>query len=296
MAPASYRAQFLPPADTDVSYRHWSPKLGCHLRPGWPAKRVCGLTTTPSAYPAKASCSARFGDDDPNHRTQTDQGQQLRAGLPWPRRAGLAYTVSAYRMDKRDDILSYKDPVTNATQSVNAGHTAPRRRAQRECPAVAGAGTGAQLWLRFTNTEWEVDPKKAGQQSERQGDGHCRGRSATVCSATPAGERGLRVSAEWVHLGSYWMDAENTENIRVAIAQPARQFAAGTGEWSLFASLNNVTDRRYAESASLAPVMMSRTGHAAHGILASSTKANESAPPSSMLPAPAGGRRLAMRW
>lgn len=47
-------------------------------------------------------------------------GLRGKAGL------GIGWEMSLYHMTKRDDILSYKDPVTNATQSLNAGETLHR--------------------------------------------------------------------------------------------------------------------------------------------------------------------------
>ncbi len=245
---------FYRPADTDVSYRHWSPKLGATYDLG-------GQQSVFAAYnhAFRVPSEGQLFRPGSVTMTQTTELKPIKVNsyeLGYRGRVGqgLAYTASAYRMDKRDDILSYKDPVTNATQSVNAGRTLHRGA---ELGVNARLLPVLELGLSYgyaihTNTEWEVDPKKpASNLSGKEMATAPRQIGNSVLSYTPAGERGLRVSAEWVHLGSYWMDAENTRKYPGHDLLNLRGNLPLARDWSAFASLNNVTDRRYAESASL---------------------------------------------
>jgi outer membrane receptor protein involved in Fe transport len=60
-----------------------------------------------------------------------------------------------------------------------------------------------------------------------------------------------RVQLEWVNLGWYWLDAANTQRYPGHDLINFRSNWPITSTWSLFANVNNVTDRRYADSASL---------------------------------------------
>jgi iron complex outermembrane receptor protein len=73
----------------------------------------------------------------------------------------------------------------------------------------------------------------------------------TRLTYAPAGDKGWRATAEWAHLGSYWLDDANTRKYKGHDLLNLRGNAALAEQWSVFASLYNVTDRRYAESASL---------------------------------------------
>ena len=163
----------------------------------------------------------------------------------------LGYSLSAYRMDKRDDILSYWDPVTNATQSVNAGrtlHRGIRSRCQRR--PVSGAGAGSQLRL----CDPQLSPV-AGEQRYRDYSGKGNGnrtapdRQHPLQLHRPATRAGrLR---QKVHFGGYcWIRRIYAEIQRPRSAQPARQSAAGSRMVAVRIA-EYVTDRRYAESASL---------------------------------------------
>jgi iron complex outermembrane receptor protein len=54
-----------------------------------------------------------------------------------------------------------------------------------------------------------------------------------------------------VHLGSYWLDDANSQKYNGHDLLNLRGNVPLAKQWSAFASLYNVTDRRYAESASL---------------------------------------------
>jgi len=73
----------------------------------------------------------------------------------------------------------------------------------------------------------------------------------TRLSYAPATLNGGKVALEWIRLGSYWLDAANTANYEGHDVFNLRvNYPAGRGV-DLFGSVMNLTDKRYAESASL---------------------------------------------
>ena len=73
----------------------------------------------------------------------------------------------------------------------------------------------------------------------------------TRLTYAPAGDKGWRATAEWVHLGSYWLDDANTQKYNGHDLLNLRGNVPLAKQWLAFASLYNVTDRRYAESATI---------------------------------------------
>ncbi|MFO1381279.1 MAG: TonB-dependent receptor [Chitinivorax sp.] len=244
------------PADTSTTYRHWSPKLGATYDLGGQQSLFAaynhafrapseGQLFRPGASGSAAGLAVNTTDLKPIKVNSYELGYRGNAGK------SLGYSLSAYRMDKRDDILSYKDPVTNATQSVNAGRTLHRGI---EAGANAGLYPGLELGLSYgyaihSYRQWQVNG--ATDYSGKEMETAPRQIGNTRLSYAPAGNKGWQATAEWVHLGSYWLDQANTQKYSGHDLLNLRGNLPLAAEWSLFASLNNVTDRRYAESASL---------------------------------------------
>lgn len=67
---------------------------------------------------------------------------------------------------------------------------------------------------------------------------------------SPAGIRGLTMMGEWQYVGSYWMDDENTMKYKgYSIGNLKADYKIENG-MNVFAKLTNITDERYATSAS----------------------------------------------
>jgi outer membrane receptor protein involved in Fe transport len=64
-------------------------------------------------------------------------------------------------------------------------------------------------------------------------------------------QKDARVQLEWVRLGSYWLDAANTQKYGGHDVFNLRVNWPLTKDVSVNANLNNLTDRRYADSAQL---------------------------------------------
>ncbi|HCY18881.1 MAG TPA: hypothetical protein DHU69_03790 [Deltaproteobacteria bacterium] len=67
---------------------------------------------------------------------------------------------------------------------------------------------------------------------------------------TPEFLNGGLMELEWVHLGSYWMDDENTEKYDGHDLINARASYNLTPLWELYAKVLNLMDKAYADRAS----------------------------------------------
>ena len=152
-----------------------------------------------------------------------------------------------YRMVKRDDILTQKDPLTNAPVSTNGGRTlhrgvelgvsAPIADTLKLDVAFSYAKHSYDNWVtsnaNFTGKEMALAPRVIAN---------------TRLSYTPGFLHGGNIAAEAVSLGSYWMDDANTTKYSGHdLLNLSASYRFG-GEFELFAKVNNLTDRRFAES------------------------------------------------
>lgn len=161
------------------------------------------------------------------------------------------WEVSLYHMTKRDDIVSYKDTATSATQSLNAGKTLHRG---------IEVGLGAELvqglrldvsysYARHTYEEWSVNPTT--DYSGKEMSTAPRTIANTRLSYAPAALNGGKMALEWVRLGSYWVDDANTAKYEGHDVFNLRADYLIARQWELFGSIMNLTDKRYAESTKL---------------------------------------------
>ena len=170
-------------------------------------------------------------------------------GLRGKAGAAVNYEISAYYMTKKDDVVSYKDPVTNATTTMNAGATVHRgiefglgaelAALWRLDTALSYAKHSYKTWevgpgINFNGGEMELAPRVVGNTRLTFGNA----------------QRGL-AQLEWVHFGSWWSDQANT------VKYPGHDLLNLRGQYplardlDLFANVHNLTDRRYAESTGL---------------------------------------------
>ena len=164
----------------------------------------------------------------------------------------LAYDLAVYDLEKRDDLVSVRDPVTTFTTPTNAGKTRhrgielglglPLGRAFRLDSALSYAKHSYEEWnvvVGTTNTSF----------SGKEIESAPRVMSNTRLSWQPADA--TRVQIEWVHLGSYWMDQANTTKYEGHELFNLRGNHMLSEHFGIFASVHNLADERYADSASL---------------------------------------------
>jgi iron complex outermembrane recepter protein len=241
--------------NADVTFRHVSPKLGAtyaiakdlHLFSGYthgfraPSE---GNLFRPSfganAAAANASAAAAVALK-PIKADQIEAGLRGNAGGVW-------YDVVLYELTKRDDIVSQRDTVTTLTTTVNAGKTRHRGiEIGAGVPLAVSVRLDAALsYAKHTYDDWVTS---AGNFSGKEIE--AAPRVITNTRLTWAPKKDARVQLEWLRLGSYWLDAANTQKygghdlFNLRLNWPiARDVAVNS-------NLNNLTNRRYADSAQL---------------------------------------------
>ena len=243
-------------ADAERSYSHLSPKIGItyalredtHLFAAYnrafraPSEsQLFRPSTGTTAALAQANAQSALGLD-PVKADQIEVG--MRGNL---RR--FDYELSVYQLTKKDDILSYRDPVTNVTQSTNAGETSHRGvelglgRALTDQLRIDVAFSYAEHFYE----EWVV----SGSTDYSGNEMEAAPRRIANTRLTWLPVEGTRVQVEWLNLGSYWMDQANSARYKGHDVYNLRGNWAMTPGLSLYATLHNLLDDRYAESASV---------------------------------------------
>jgi iron complex outermembrane recepter protein len=234
------------PEDTRLSYSHLSPKLGVAFELA-PSLNV--FTSYGHGFRAPSEGQLfRQGQTANTVGLRPVRVDSYEAGVRGALGAAVGFELSVYSMTKLDDILAYTNP-DGTRDNVNAGETL-----HRGVEASVGGRLTSDLHLaasyshaRHTFQAWRPKPglDLAGNHMETAP----RDIGNLALSYSPSLLQGSRFSAEWTHLGRYWMDAENTHSypghglLSVAVRVPI------TGDVGMFARMSNVTDRRFAENA-----------------------------------------------
>ena len=254
-ASAKYYGQL---ADASRSYNRISPKLGwTHLLapntsvyashnagfrvPSESQLFRAGSDTTAANASAKALLASSL---KPIRAKQTEVG--VRGS-----NQRLDYDVVVYRLEKSDDLVSQRDLSSNVTTSVNAGKTQHQ-------------GIELALGSNF-NTQWRLD-SAISYANHKYVDwvtstANFSGKTMEAAPKTIANTRltwrpdATQVAQlEWVYLGSYWLEASNNpsfgkyEGHQVFNLRVSQKL---TPSVSVFGRLMNLTDKRYADSASV---------------------------------------------
>ncbi|MDX9740661.1 MAG: TonB-dependent receptor [Gammaproteobacteria bacterium] len=246
----------LPDAEADFS--HWSPKFGLtyalHPSAHLYASHNHGFRV-PSESQLFRAGSDRTADSalvraqnavslKPIKADQTEVGLRGEA-------AGWRYDVVAYLLRKRDDLVNQTDPLTDVSITVNAGETEHKGielglgrefgRQWRFDAAVSHARHRYVDWVSdgvdYSGTEMESAP-----------------RWMSNTRLTWLATRATRAQLEWVHIGSYWLEAQDQDlygkyeghdllNLRLTHRL--------NESIEVFGRVMNLTDERYADSASV---------------------------------------------
>lgn len=243
--------------DKTVRYHHWSPKLGATYAI---TNRLSGFVAynhafrTPSESQLFRPSSGTAATAQTNALSAIDlkpvKVNNFEVGLKGRGDHRLAWEMSIFDMKKRDDIVSYQDP-TGARLTQNAGRTRHRGIEVGAGIDVAGAwrieGSFSHTKHRYEEWAYSTTGNYNGKDMEEAPQ---RLANARV-QWRPAFLRGGRFELEMVKIGEYWLDAENTARYDGHNLVNLRASAFVAKDVEVFANLNNATDRRYAESASI---------------------------------------------
>lgn len=169
----------------------------------------------------------------------------LRGGL----KGLLTYNLSAYYMEKKDDIVSYS-PQTGVSQRLNAGRTEHKG-------IEIGAGIRPLKELELSTAYSyavhrykDYRPSATIDYSGKEIPQAPRHMANTRLRYSPSFLKGGSVEIEWVRLGSYWMDDKNTEKYNGHDLYNLRASYNITKQWEVYTRVINITDELYAERAS----------------------------------------------
>ena len=236
------------PSDTDIDYTHVSPKLGVSYE-FTPA--ISGFAAYNHAFRAPSEGQLfRQGSALNTIDLKPVKADSYEVGMRGKASADIRYEISVYSMTKEDDILNYRDPITGATQAVNAGTTLHEGI---EFGLAASLTTSLQLDIAASYTEhsyksWVVSG--TADYSGKEMETAPRNMANTRLTYTPDALNGGNLSLEWVKLGNYWMDAANTEKYDGHDYLNVRLQYSVQKNLQLMASVMNLQDERYSESSS----------------------------------------------
>jgi iron complex outermembrane receptor protein len=197
------------------------------------------------ATPEEALARAQLALDlKPIKATQVELGARGEA-------AGWTYDAVVYQLRKRDDLVSQRDLATNVTTSVNAGKT-------RHRGIEVGAGTAfgdawrfdaALSYAKHTYVEWvAANADFSGKEIE------AAPRVLANTRLTWVPRDGSSAQLEWVRVGSYWLEAGNSPTLGKYPGHDVFNLRLShrvTPHVSVFGRIMNLTDKRYADSASV---------------------------------------------
>lgn len=244
-------------ASASVDYSNWSPKLGATLALG-PSSSLYASYNHGFRAPSESQLFRAGSDTAANALTKARlaldlkpiKARQVEVGWRGVSK-GWSYDLAAYQLTKTDDLVSQRDLATNISTTLNAGNTEHTgldlalgkalSRSWRLDTALSYAVHRYVDWVtssaNYSGNEMATAPRFIGN---------------TRVTWTP--RPGTSAQLEWVSLGEYWLEDSNSAtygkyaghdvfNLRLR-QQVGRDVSA-------FLRLMNLTDRRYADSASV---------------------------------------------
>lgn len=232
------------PADRRDDFTVATPKLGLSYRVTDAADAYLSAARGHRAPQVHELYRLQRGQDvadlDPERLDSLELGLRGRAGA-------LQYDLALYAMKKRSVVFDDANGF-----AVSGGRTRHRgielSASQTLSDTLAVSATGS-----LARHTWDFTQAVAGGETIRAGD------------AVPAAPRrlgsvqlrwqpaaGHRVELEWVRVGAYWLDAENTRRYGGHSLFNLRGMHDLAGRWQLSWRLTNLADRRYAERADFA--------------------------------------------
>ena len=235
------------PGDAKVDFAHFSPKLGAAYTFN---ESINGFASYRHAFRAPSEGQIfRPGSNDASLDLDPVKVDSFEIGLRGNPTKLLNYEVSIYYMTKKDDLVTYEDPVTEDRTTVNAGETLHRgvelglnsqfSKDWKFSLSYAKNKHTFENWIEkgtdFSGNEIQSAPEEVAN---------------TRINYSPSLLNGGRVELEWVHLGEYWMDQSNTEKYSGHELLNLRMNYFANKQFETFIRLMNIGDKTYATSAS----------------------------------------------
>jgi iron complex outermembrane receptor protein len=183
----------------------------------------------------------------PIRAKQTEIGVRGTAGA-------LNYDIVAYRLDKYDDLVSQRDVASNVTTSVNAGRTRHQGLELALGAQIHKAWRidSALSFARHTYVDWVLSGSTNANYSGNAIEAAPKTLTNTRLTWQPDARN--QAQLEWTYLGAYWLEASNSPSFGRYEGHQVfnlRFHHALNPSVRLHARIMNLTDKRYADSASV---------------------------------------------
>lgn len=239
--------------DADIDFSHLSPKLGATYAFSDTLNAYAAYNhafRTPSEgqlfRPAVASsAAAAIAAANSARQLKPIKVDSYELGLRGQLNSAVNYEISTYFMTKKDDILSYRDPVSNITTAMNAGKTE-----HKGIEVAFGAQLAADWRLdsAFSYTRHTYDTWQIGSTNYNGKTMELAPRSIANTRLSYGNARTGFAQLEWLHFGRWYSDQANTVEYGGHDLFNLRGNYPLGHDLSLFGNVHNLTDRRYAES------------------------------------------------
>jgi iron complex outermembrane receptor protein len=236
------------PASTDASFDRLSPKLGA----SWEIAATASLFASyREAFRAPSESQLfRQGAAESTVDLKPVRARSWEAGVRSALGGRVTLEATAYSMRLRDDVLTFFEPATGLRLTQNAGATNHRGLEVGMGVAIArGVRLDAAVsYAKHTYVEWQPRPTVDYSGNEMElaprflGNGRLTYRPDFLST-------GL-IAVEWVRLGSYWMDPENTTKYGGHDLLNLFATVPVIAHLELSGRVTNLGDRRYAETSS----------------------------------------------
>ncbi|WP_310446714.1 TonB-dependent receptor [Thiobacillus sp.] len=243
-------------ASTQIGYSHWGPKLGATYAF---SDKLNGFAAYSNSFRTPSEGQVFRGSRESTALKAQAAAESLlnlkpvivdNLELGLRGEAGtMRYEASVYHMTKKDDIVSYTDPLTTQRTVVNAGKTLHRGiELGLGLPLAQDWQVDASLsYAKHTYETWLVSG--TADYSGKEMETAPRMIANTRLTYTPGYMNGGRIQLEWFKLGSYWLDAANTGKYGGHdLVNLRANYPFGKG-MELFGSISNLFDKHYAETA-----------------------------------------------
>ncbi len=236
------------PGSTGVTFDRVSPKLGAT----WElATNANVFASYREAFRAPSESQLfRQGAAVSTVDLKPVRAKSVEAGFRTAIAGRVTFEATGYSMRLRDDILTFFDPSNGLRLTQNAGATN-----HRGVEVGVGVGLvnglrldGAVSYAKHTYIEWTPRPGVDYTGNEMELAPRVLG-NTRLSYRPPFFDRGV-IAVEWVKLGSYWMDPENTRKysghdlFNVFATIPVTEHVEVSGR------VTNLGDRRFAETSS----------------------------------------------
>ncbi len=235
------------PESTTVEFDHLSPKLGATYAF---SDTLNGYASYRNTFRAPSQSQLfRQGRAVNTVDLKSVEADNFEIGLRG-KHSRYSYEVSLYHMTKENDILSFRNTTDGTRETQNAGETLHQG---------VEIGFGSTLsetikldishsYAKHTYEQWS--PKTGINFSGNEMASAPRVISDVRLNWHARALNGGRIELNWEHLGSYWLDAENTHQYEGHDLYHLRANYYLNRHLELFGRIHNLTDERYATGAS----------------------------------------------